>query len=221
MRAAHLILATWVLFAHGTPIQKGRLHGRHADARPSGLKEGQQLLSPCPDLIDPTTGNTALYFYRGITPEQRRSTLFIHDHWGLSGCCNSQLHDACPTPPDPQPSFSPCPGLTTESGRMLFFYLNPYTTDQIASDYYILDAATNHKCSPSKERAGGSVSSSPTLNTNLQASNVQSPGTLPSNLNLPLANDLAPKNPAFRYGTDTDALAADTNDGYQDFGLKT
>lgn len=221
MRAAHFIFAAWVLSVHSTPIEKGNLHGRLADASPSGPNEGQQMLSPCPDLIDPTTGRTALYFYLGITPEQRRSTLFIHDHWGLLGCCNSQLHDACPPPPDPQPAFSPCPGLTTESGRMLFFYLNPYTTDQIASDYYIIDASTNHGCSPPEERVGGSISLSPTTNTDLQAGDVQSPGILPPNHNLPLANNQGPKNLALKYETDTDAIGADNNDGYQDFGLKT
>lgn len=196
----------------GTPVPIGKHRERRVDNGSSGLREGQQIVSPCPDLIDPTTKKTALYFYRGKTQEQRRSTQFINDNWGLSGCCNSQLPDACPPPPDPQPAFSPCPGLKTESGRsLIFFYNNPYTTDQLTTDYLIIDAYSKkgHHCSPSSEGNGGSVSSSPGTNADLQAGDAQPPSILPpSNLNLPLSIKHTPVTPAL----DNNAANSDTLD---------
>lgn len=222
MRATYfMILATWVLSVHRTPIQIGKHRERRMDTGPSGLRDGQQILSPCPDLIDPTTKTTALYFYRGNTQEQRRSTQFINDNWGLSGCCNSQVPDACPPPPDPQPAFSPCPGLKNGSGKTLFFfYNNPYTTDQVATDLFIIYAKKSHNCSPSNEHDGGSVSSSPGTNVDLQAGDVQPPNILPpSNLSPPLSNKPAPGNLAL--GANIDTSGADNHDGYSEFGLNT
>lgn len=223
MRVAPIVLATWVLSVNGTPIDVGKNHARQADTRPLDLKEGQQIASPCPDLIDSTTGITALYFYKPVTTEQRRSTLFINDHWGLSGCCDSQLHDACPSPPDPEPVFSPCPGLTTQSKTLLFFYLKPYTTDQIATDYSIIDALTNGKCNPSVERGGGSVSLLPGANMDRhKAGDVQSSDVvLPNNLNLPLASRLSPTSPTLGNGANTDTGGADDYDGYPGFEPNT
>lgn len=218
MRAAHIIFATWVLSVHGTPIQIEKHHENRANTGHSGLQEGQQVQSPCPDLIDPHTATTALYFYRGITPEQRRSTQFINDNWGLVTCCNSQLRDTCPPPPDPQPVFSPCAGLKSDTGKTLFFfYQNPYTTDQIASDYIIIYALTNKKCGSWNEGDGAPISLSPATYMDLQAGNVQSPGILPlSSINLPLADKTAPGNPALINGDSTDAV-----DGYPEFGQDT
>lgn len=207
-----------MLYVHGTPVQIGKHHEKRVNTGPSGFQEGQQIQSPCPDLIDPHTRATALYFYRGITPEQRRSTQFVNDNWGLVTCCNSQLRDACQSPPDPQPVFSPCEGLKSGTGKTLFFfYQNPYTTDQITSDYIIIYAMTNKKCGSWNEDGGGPISSSPATNMDLQAGNVQSPGILPpSSINLPLADKAATGNPGLSNGDSTDTV-----DGYLEFGQDT
>ena len=105
------------------------------------------MASPCPDLIDPQSGSTALYFYHGQTKDQRRATQFVNDHWGLPGCCDSRAH-RCPIPPDPQPLGSPCPTLKDGNGNTLSLYGNPYTTDQIASNYVILDSLSRSLCPP-------------------------------------------------------------------------
>lgn len=112
------------------------------------------MASPCPDLIDPQTGSITLYFYHGQTTEQRRATQFVNDHWGLPGCCDSEVR-SCPSPPDPQPLVSPCPTLNDGNGNPLYLYGNPYTTDQIASNYVIFDSLSRHICPPDGTDQGG------------------------------------------------------------------
>lgn len=218
MRTAHIILATWLLSVHGTPIQIGKHYQRRVDSGSSGPQPGQQLVSPCPDLIDPHTGTTALYFYQGTTTEQRRSTLFVNDHWGLPGCCKSQLTNSCPPPPNPQPVLSPCPELSAGPGRkLMFYYLNAYTTDQLAANYILIYALQQDECHPSKDLGRGSVSSSPAMNMDPQAGYAQSTGMLPpSNPTLPLANNPAPKNPAFEILTSVNTEGATTVTDTQD-----
>lgn len=147
---------------HSTPIQNTEHHTRDPNSSKTPLKEGQQLASPCPDLIDPQTGSTALYFYHGQTQEQRRATQFVNDHWGLPGCCDSQVL-SCPSPPDSQPLGSPCPALKDDNGDPLSLYGNPYTTDQIASNYVILDSLSRGLCPPNGTgESGASMLSLPT-----------------------------------------------------------
>lgn len=157
MRAHCFILATWMVSVHSTPIQDWEYQERDPDSSKTTLIEGQQMVSPCPDLIDPQTGSTALYFYRGKTQEQRRATQFVNDHWGLPSCCDSHVY-SCTSPPDPQPLGSPCPTLKDEDGNLLSFYGNPYTTDQIASNYLLLDSLSRNLCPPNgTEESGASI----------------------------------------------------------------
>ncbi|MCJ1346502.1 hypothetical protein MMC31_004719 [Peltigera leucophlebia] len=158
MRAHCFILATWIVVSvHSTPIQNTEYQERNLDSSKTPLKEGQQVASPCPDLIDPQTGSTALYFYHGQTREQRRATQFVNDHWGLPSCCDSQVH-SCTSPPDPQPLGSPCPTLKDENGNLLSLYGNPYTTDQIAANYILLDSLSRNLCPPNKtDESGASI----------------------------------------------------------------
>lgn len=154
MRPHCFILATSILSVHSIPIQKTETQERDLDSSKTSIKEGQQVASPCPDLIDPQTGSITLYFYRGQTTEQRRATQFVNDHWGLPGCCDSEVR-SCPSPSDPQPLGSPCPTLNDGKGNPLIFYGNPYTTDQLASNYVILDSLSSHLCSPDGTGQGG------------------------------------------------------------------
>lgn len=154
MRPHCLILATCILSVHSISIQKTETQERDLDSSKNSIKEGQQVVSPCPDLIDPQTGSITLYFYHGQTTEQRRATQFVNDHWGLPGCCDSEVR-SCPSPPDPQPLGSPCPTLNDGKGNPLSFYGNPYTTEQIASNYVILDSLSRQLCSPDGTGQGG------------------------------------------------------------------
>lgn len=154
MRPHCFILAICILSVHSVPVQKTETHERDLDSGETSIKEGQQVASPCPDLIDPQTGSTALYFYHGQTNEQRRATQFVNDHWGLPGCCDSEVR-SCPSPPDPQPLGSPCPTLNDGNGNPLSLYGNPYTTDQLASNYIIFDSISRHLCSPDGTGQGG------------------------------------------------------------------
>lgn len=154
MRPHYFILATCIISGHSIPIQNTENQERDLDSSKTSIKEGQQVASPCPDLIDPQTGSITLYFYLGQTNEQRRATQFVNDHWGLPGCCDSQVR-SCPSPPDPQPLGSPCPTLKDGNGNPLSLYGNPYTTDQIASNYVILDSLSRHLCPPDGTDEGG------------------------------------------------------------------
>lgn len=174
------ILATWiVLSVHSTPIQNTEHVKRDTDSSKTPIKDGQQLASPCPDLIDPQTGSTALYFYHGQTQEQRRASQFVNDHWGLPGCCDSQVH-SCPSPPDPEPLGSPCPTLKDDNGNILLLYGNPYTTDQIASNYVILDSISRNLCplNGNGEGGGSMVSLSTTPNSKTQIERGSTTGQL-------------------------------------------
>lgn len=154
MRTHCFILATCILSVQSIPIQKAESQKRDLDSSKTSIKEGQQVASPCPDLIDPQTGSIALYFYHGQTNEQRRATQFVNDHWGLYGCCDREVH-SCPSPPDPQPLGFPCPTLKDGNGNPLSFYSNPYTTDQLASNYVILDSLLRHLCPQEGTGQGG------------------------------------------------------------------
>lgn len=145
MRLHCFILATCILSVQSIPTQKTESQKRDLDSSKTSIKEGQQVASPCPDLIDPQTGSIALYFYHGQTNEQRRTTQFVNDHWGLPGCCDSEVR-SCPSPPDPQSLGSPCPTLKDDNGNPLSLYSNPYTTDQLASNYVILDSLLRNLC---------------------------------------------------------------------------
>ena len=147
------ILATCIISVHSIPIQNSENQERDLDSSKASIKEGQRVASPCPDLIDPRTGSITLYFYHGQTKESRRSTQFVNDHWGLPGCCDSQVR-SCPSPPDPQPLGSPCPLLKDDNGIPLSFYGNPYTTDQITSNYVILDSLSRYLCPPDNTGQG-------------------------------------------------------------------
>lgn len=153
MRPHCFILATCILSVHSIPIPNTENQERDLNSSKNSIK-GQQEASPCPDLFDPQTGSITLYFYHGQTNEQRRATQFVNDHWGLPGCCDSQVR-RCPSPPDPQPLGSPCPTLNDGNGNPLYLYGNPYTTDQIASNYLILDSLSRHLCPPDGTGQGG------------------------------------------------------------------
>lgn len=166
------ILASWiVLSVHSTPIQNTEYQEGDPNSSKTLIKDGQQVASPCPDLIDPQTGSTALYFYHGQTQEQRRASQFVNDHWGLPGCCDSQVH-SCPSPPDPEPLGSPCPTLKDENGNPLVLYGNPYTTDQVASNYVILDSLSRNLCPLNGTGEGGgsiiSLSTTPKSKTQIE-----------------------------------------------------
>lgn len=176
MRATYLVLITWVLSTHANPIRSAEHQERRSHPSTLPLKDGQQLESPCPDLLDPKTGSIALYFYHGLTQEQRRATQFVNDHWGLPACCNTKLHTSCTSPPDPQPEGSPCPQLKDDNGNTLVLYGNPYTTDQIASNLVILDALSQELCFPnSGNDTKNTVSLSPSSSPKPQTGQVSPP----------------------------------------------
>ena len=181
MRAAHLVLATCLASARANPIAMRTQYQRRSDDTSTTPKPGDQLVSPCPDLIDPNTQTTAKYYYiyNGIPKAQEQSTQFIRDHWGLPDCCNKLLH-YCVEPPNPLPVPSPCPHLTDDHGNQLQYYNNAYTTYQFASNYAITIAIMNNQCK--EENRSGPVSSlPPPSSSNLDAADIV---TLPADPDL-------------------------------------
>ena len=190
MHTNYFLLAGWMASALGTPIQLGKYRKTRADTA-AATSDGKQTQTPCPDLIDPQTENVALYYSVATTKEQRRSTQFVNDQWGLPGCCNQFLrHSACPPPPDPLPDGSPCPDLKDEDGIALLYYQNPYTTSQIASNIVIGQAVVNHDCLPYQEKSP--AYSLPPVSSNTGVAPFLSAG----NADLPYANGVNSKSRA-------------------------